>query len=112
MVFNNGKWKFGTAGANTYDMNGQPVWDVADNYDAGAGSDLVYGNIADNVIRGGSGNDTIDGWWGNDTIDGGLNDDVLKGDLGNDSLDGGDGNDVVSGGDGSYPPHEVLTDLR
>jgi Ca2+-binding RTX toxin-like protein len=101
MPFNNGKWKFGTAGANTFDMNSQPMLDVADNYDAGAGHDLVYGNIADNRILGGSGGDTVDGWWGNDTIDGGLNDDVLRGDLGDDLLTGDEGNDVLVGGDGT-----------
>jgi Ca2+-binding RTX toxin-like protein len=112
MAFNNGNWKFGSDSAegDVFDMGQQPIWSVADNYNAGGGDDHVKGNIADNVIDGGDGADTIDGWWGNDTIHGGHGQDTLKGDLGDDKLygeagsddiDGGWGNDYIDGGSNS-----------
>lgn len=101
MAWNNGKTKNGTSDRDVFDMGSQPIWDVADNYNAGGGHDTVYGNIADNVIKGGQGNDTIDGGWGNDTIEGGLDADKLFGDLGDDLLKGEEGNDTLYGGSGN-----------
>ncbi len=101
MAWNNGKTKNGTSDRDVFDMGSQPLWDVADNYNAGGGNDTVKGNIADNVIKGGQGNDTIDGGWGNDTIEGGLDHDKLYGDLGDDLLKGEEGDDSLFGGDGN-----------
>lgn len=100
MPLNNGKWKYGTAGNNAFDMIGdQPYfWDVADNYDAGAGSDTVYGNHVDNTILLGAGDDWVNARWGNDTVRGGLNNDVVYGDQGADWLYGEEGNDRLYGG--------------
>ena len=39
MVWNNNNWKYGTSDNNSFDMNAQSPWDVADNYDAGGGQD-------------------------------------------------------------------------
>ena len=74
MALNNGKWKFGTAGDNHFDMVFDQLnpFDVADNYNAGAGADTVFGNFVDNKIYLGSGvNDWANGRLGNDEIYGG-----------------------------------------
>ena len=89
---------------------------------AGAGGDLVTGNVSKDVIYGEDGADTLIGNDGDDTlvggastadlrdmiyggngddsIDGGYGNDELRGDAGNDTIIGGFGADTVIGGDG------------
>lgn len=100
MPINNGKWKSGTAGDDPFDMIADQLnpFDVADNYDALAGKDTVFGNLVDNTIKLGAGDDWVNARWGNDTVYGGLNNDILYGDLGGDRLYGEDGNDRLYGG--------------
>ncbi|MCS7032951.1 MAG: hypothetical protein NZ561_03030, partial [Phycisphaerae bacterium] len=73
-----------TAGASS-DLAGQ------------SGSDRIFGNGRDNLLRGGSGDDTLFGFGGEDTLLGDADDDVLDGGSGNDSLDGGSGDDRLFG---------------
>ncbi|HEX2552893.1 MAG TPA: calcium-binding protein [Microvirga sp.] len=103
MALNNGKWKFGTAGDNHFDMIADQLnpFDVADNYSSGAGDDTVFGSFVDNEILLGSGNDWANGRWGNDSIYGGDNSDTIYGDAGIDWLYGQVGRDTLRGGDDS-----------
>ncbi len=83
--------------------------------ESGNGSDVLFGNAADNRIRGNDGNDTIAGRGGNDDLDGGL---------GYDRLSGGDGDDVLrdgedmTGGDGKdtfiiqMGEHHIIRDFE
>ena len=83
---------------------------------AGRGSDIVFGNSANNVINGFSGDDLLFGNDGNDTMNGSAGNDLLRGDRGNDRLIGGSGTDILVGGlgndtfvfspmDGDYEDH-------
>jgi Ca2+-binding RTX toxin-like protein len=60
-----------------------------ENANGGAGSDIIYGSGAGNVLNGGPGTDDLFGFGGNDTLDAGA---------GNDSLIGGPGKDQLTGG--------------
>lgn len=73
----------------------------ADNIDAQAGDDVVFGDAGNDLLAGNSGNDVIDGGPGADVISGGANNDRLHGSSGDDNLDGGDGDDALYGGDGN-----------
>ena len=68
---------------------------------AGAGDDVVYGNVSDDILSGNDGNDVIQGNSGNDTIKGGLGNDTLYGGAGNDTLSGNDGDDTLQGNNGN-----------
>lgn len=110
---NNGRWRYGGGGNDTIDLRWQAPWDVYDNASGGDGNDVIYGNMADNILRGGagadsiygeSGNDHIEGGSGNDSLSGGSGDDVVEGGSSNDSIWGDDGNDTLYGDDG----HDVV----
>ncbi len=59
----------------------------------GDGNDLMFGNNNQDQLLGESGNDTIFGGQGNDSIDASAGNDLIFGDLGNDTYQGGVGND-------------------
>ena len=40
-MWNNGKLITGTSGDDTIDLNWQPLWDIRDNANGGAGSDTI-----------------------------------------------------------------------
>lgn len=61
---------------------------------AGAGANLIEGNLAANRLYGGGGDDRILGGAGDDWLDGGDGDDWLEGGEGADTLYGGGGDDV------------------
>ncbi|MBU0858404.1 MAG: hypothetical protein KJ667_00565, partial [Alphaproteobacteria bacterium] len=63
--------------------------------DGGAGDDIVWSNIGDDLLRGLGGNDIIDGGPGNDNIQGLNDNDILNGGADADWLQGGNGNDVL-----------------
>lgn len=67
---------------------------------AGAGNDVVFGQLGNDRISGGEGADLLVGGQGNDELRGGEGLDVLDGGAGNDRLFGGDGTDVLIGGTG------------
>jgi Ca2+-binding RTX toxin-like protein len=104
MALNNGKWINRGDANDTIDLRWQNPFDVYDNASGGGGNDLIYGNMADNVLRGGSGADTIYGESGNDHIEGGTGSDSLGGGWGDDTVEGGDNNDSIWGDDG----HDAL----
>lgn len=88
-------------------INGTELADDVRGFD---GSDTLYGNGGDDVIRGGTatpadplawdGDDLIDGGAGNDKAFGGSGNDVIIMGDGDDTADGGRGDDVLMGGDG------------
>ncbi|MCA8997325.1 MAG: VCBS repeat-containing protein [Planctomycetaceae bacterium] len=63
-------------------------------------SDVIYGDVQNNVIYGQDGSDVIDGRGGNDEIYGGDHDDVIYGGGDHDQLFGGWGRDEIRGGAG------------
>lgn len=63
--------------------------DANDEFNAGAGADVVKGGGGDDILRGGAGADDISGGGGDDRISGGQ---------GNDEIYGGDGDDIINGG--------------
>ncbi|MDG5750955.1 M10 family metallopeptidase C-terminal domain-containing protein [Qipengyuania sp. XHP0211] len=82
---------------------------VIENATGGSGSDRIYGNSADNLLRGNFGSDYLFGMFGNDTLRGGSDndflfggggDDDIEGNAGNDSAYGEAGDDLLRGGDG------------
>ncbi|NET44277.1 DUF4347 domain-containing protein [Okeania sp. SIO2B3] len=73
---------------------------IAENYSALAGNDIVYGQGGNDHIEGNEGNDIIYGGNNDDTLDGGVGNDILNGDSGNDLLLGDNGNDILNGGAG------------
>jgi Ca2+-binding RTX toxin-like protein len=74
---------------------------LADEIDAGAGDDSVYGRGGDDRLLGGDGNDRLDGEAGDDVLLGEAGADTLLGQAGADVLDGGAGEDWLRGGTGS-----------
>src|SRR5262249_28910000 len=64
------------------------------------GSDLIYGNLGNDVIKGLGGADKIFGGQGNDQVEGDAGNDVIYGKFGNDSVQGDAGNDTRYGGQG------------
>ena len=74
---------------------------VIENFEGGSGSDLVFGNGANNTINGNNGNDSIYSGDGDDTLTGGNGNDRLVGNGGDDDLTGGAGNDVLKGKEGN-----------
>jgi Ca2+-binding RTX toxin-like protein len=105
----------GTISAAWYgpDSHGQGVWarvySPADERQATAGDDVIYGDEGANWIEGLGGNDSLYGLGGddelvgrsgNDRLRGGDGDDLLRGGRGNDFLDGGAGRDELRGGYG------------
>jgi hypothetical protein len=97
---NNGRWIHRGGGNDTIDLRWQAPWDVYDNASGGDGNDLIYGNLANNVLLGGNGADTIYGDWGNDRIEGGAGNDSLSGGFGDDDIWGGANDDSIAGNDG------------
>ena len=73
---------------------------IIENAEGGSGSDLIYGNDADNQIFGNEGEDIIKGSKGKDRLYGDDGNDFLEGGKGKDRLYGGDGNDFLEGGKG------------
>lgn len=71
-------------GNDTLYINQDDIIDFEVN--AGAGNDIVYGNIYDDSINGGLGNDTINAGAGNDIINGGGGNDILLGGSGDDTF--------------------------
>ncbi|MCB1312433.1 MAG: M10 family metallopeptidase C-terminal domain-containing protein [Sedimentitalea sp.] len=67
---------------------------------AGAGSDRLSGNQADNRLEGGAGHDTILGLGGADRLLGGAGDDRIQAGVGHDVIRAGTGSDKVWGGGG------------
>ena len=104
MTLNNGKWINRGDANDTIDLRWQNPFDVYDNASGGGGNDVIYGNMADNVLRGGSGADSIYGESGNDHIEGGSGSDSLGGGSGDDTVEGGGDNDSIWGDDG----HDAL----
>lgn len=68
---------------------------------AGVFSDLIVGDIANNIINAEGGRDTIFARSGNDTIIGNAGGDLMYGEDGSDCLDGGSGSDTLFGGTGN-----------
>jgi serralysin len=64
-----------------------------ENARGGTGSDIIFGNAAENTIRGGDGSDVLYGLAGRDTINGGSQNDKIIGGAGSDRLTGAAGND-------------------
>ena len=93
-----------------------------DTLDGGAdGTNSLFGEAGDDVLRGGTGIDYLVGGAGNDQLDGGLHADALYGEDGNDYLDGGLsfdtdilvgglGNDTLYGISGQANPDYDLMD--
>ena len=104
MALNNGKWINRGGGNDTIDLRWQNPFDVYDNASGGDGNDVIYGNMADNILRGGNGADSIYGESGNDHIEGGSGSDSLGGGSGDDTIEGGGDNDSIWGDDG----HDTL----
>ncbi len=73
---------------------------LIENAKGGSGSDMIFGNVAGNVLTGNGGNDTLYGLAGDDTLDGGSGNDILYGGDGNDVLINGSGVDSAYGGNG------------
>ena len=69
-------------------------------FDAGAGNDLLFGNIGNDKLSGGTGDDKVSGGDGDDVIRGGSGNDILSGGPGVDTLLGEVGDDTLSGGAG------------
>jgi Ca2+-binding RTX toxin-like protein len=65
-----------------------------------AGTHVIVGTSAADVLRGTSGRDCILGRGGNDVIDALDGDDFISGGAGNDTIAAGPGNELVNGGDG------------
>ena len=74
---------------------------IIENFTAGSGDDLIFGNEADNRLIGNDGDDLLWGDAGKDKLYGGNGLDILSGGLGNDYLVGGVGFDFLSGGPGN-----------
>ena len=68
---------------------------IIENAAGGKGSDVIYGNSADNKIFGNEGNDIIDGGSGNDIIDGGSGNDFIIGSEGDNTITFGSGKDII-----------------
>lgn len=66
-----------------------------ENATGGAGTDVLTGDDAPNVLSGGAGNDTINGLDGPDALHGGDGRDIVSGDLGSDVLLGDGGDDSI-----------------
>jgi Ca2+-binding RTX toxin-like protein len=71
-----------------------------DAFDAGFGSDLVFGHDGNDLLNGGDGDDRIEGGLGRDVLAGGVGADLVFGDWGADRLTGGRGADHLFGGTG------------
>jgi Ca2+-binding RTX toxin-like protein len=71
-----------------------------ENFVGGAGSDSIYGNAGNNILKGNGGNDRIYGRAGNDKIFGGDGNDYLVGEAGYDEIYGGNDNDFIDSRDG------------
>jgi Ca2+-binding RTX toxin-like protein len=69
-------------------------------YNAGDGSDRLYGTPRDDVLNGGNGNDRVYGRGGDDIVCGGTGNDKVFGDGGNDAVYGEEGRDATEGGSG------------
>jgi Ca2+-binding RTX toxin-like protein len=67
------------------------------NFDAGPGDDLVFGQRGNDNLMGGDDNDSIYGGTGDDTVSGGSGHDFLSGGFGADKAFGDEGNDLVRG---------------
>lgn len=67
----------------------------------GSSDDVLYGDLAENVLDGGEGNNRVYGGYGNDTLKGGGGVDYLYGEYGDDILVGGRNLDYLYGGEGS-----------
>jgi hypothetical protein len=67
----------------------------------GEGSQVVFGDSADQYIVLGADDDVLHGGGGNDTVGSKGGNDKLYGDAGDDTLFGGDGNDLMDGGAGA-----------
>jgi Ca2+-binding RTX toxin-like protein len=73
-----------------------PYCGVGDqDFDAGPGNDIVYGQRGNDILRGGIDNDRLYGGIGDDRLYGNQQDDLISGGMGEEILDGNDGNDVV-----------------
>ena len=75
------------AASSAYGLRGNIVIaedTMIEEYVAGRGNDLIWGNRAANVLSGGAGDDTIHGGLGNDRLEGGPGADRLVGGRGND----------------------------
>ncbi|WP_158241860.1 Hint domain-containing protein [Tabrizicola sp. TH137] len=70
-------------------------------FEGGAGNDVIEGRGGSDALFGGADDDTVLGGDGNDTVSGGDGNDVLSGDAGNDTMSGGAGNDTLAGGAGN-----------
>jgi Ca2+-binding RTX toxin-like protein len=75
--------------------------DVANQIEAGAGDDSIYGMGGNDVIIAGSGDDDIGGGDGDDLIEGGDGIDAIGGDSGTDIINAGAGDDSAFGGTGN-----------
>jgi Ca2+-binding RTX toxin-like protein len=64
-------------------------------------NDAVIGGIYADNVNAGAGNDLLFGLGGNDDFNGGLGKDEIYGGTGNDTLTGGGGNDYLEGGTGN-----------
>ncbi|MDZ7954361.1 hypothetical protein [Nostoc sp. DedQUE09] len=67
----------------------------------GAGSDILNGNVGDDILNGGAGSDILNGNAGDDSLDGGAGSDILNGNAGSDTLNGNAGSDILNGNAGS-----------
>lgn len=69
---------------------------AGDNWQGGAGNEVLTGGDGIDILRGGAGNDTVYGGNGNDVLRGETGNDVMHGNAGADYMDGGTGVDSVS----------------
>ncbi|MBL8792124.1 MAG: hypothetical protein JNM45_16650 [Rhizobiales bacterium] len=89
----------------------------SDQFDAGAGDDVVFAGSGDDVLQGGDGADRLFGGAGKDALSGGKGADKIKGDAGDDVLSGGAGADhfVFSAWDtrgSGFAGHDIITDFN
>ena len=68
---------------------------IIENAEGGKGSDIIYGNSADNKIFGNDGDDVINSGKGNDIIDGGSGNDFIIGSEGDNTITFGSGKDTI-----------------
>jgi VCBS repeat-containing protein len=73
----------------------------SNNFNGGAGDDILLGDGGNQRINGNVGNDTIHGAGGDDDINGNGQDDTLYGGVGNDLINGAGGTDILYGGSGN-----------
>ena len=94
--YNYASYSFGQSG---WSFNGSDLSDYLVGIDDG--SNRIWGNAGDDMIRGGNVTNWLYGGDGNDTITSGAGGDWIEGNNGDDIIESGSGNDTVLGGSGN-----------